>query len=95
MNLITNAYHAVETCNGNIRIELAESFLDRDKAKTLSLDTGKYARICIADTGHGIDPAIMDKNFDPYFTTKPDGKGTGLGLAVVHGIVKDGQATFV
>ena len=90
MNLITNAYHAVERSGGSIHIELLEARLEKNHPiGGPTLPRGKYVLIRISDTGSGIDPVIMNKIFDPYFTTKPQGKGTGLGLAVVHGIVKE------
>lgn len=89
MNLIINAYHAVERCGGEIRVTLKEVTLSMDDITQSSLSSGRYAQISVADTGCGIDPAIRDKIFEPYFTTKGQGKGTGLGLAVVYGIVKD------
>jgi CheY-like chemotaxis protein len=52
------------------------------------LESGQYIKLTVSDTGHGIEPTIMDKLFDPYFTTQEKGKGTGLGLSVVHGIIK-------
>lgn len=90
MNLITNAYHAVEKNGGGIRVELMEARLEKDRSiGGPNLPPGRYALIRVSDTGAGIDPAILDKIFEPYFTTKPQGKGTGLGLAVVHGIVTE------
>ncbi|WP_051328475.1 hybrid sensor histidine kinase/response regulator [Desulfatirhabdium butyrativorans] len=90
MNLITNAYHAVEKTGGSIRLELMEARLEKNRMiGGPSLPPGRYALIRVSDTGCGIDPAIMEKIFEPYFTTKPQGKGTGLGLAVVHGIVTE------
>ena len=88
MNLITNAYHAVESTNGKISIQLREKELGHDNLADMPLKSGQYAMLTVADTGNGIDPAIRDKIFEPYFTTKKQGKGTGLGLAVVYGIVK-------
>ncbi|MCP4579527.1 MAG: response regulator [Deltaproteobacteria bacterium] len=89
MNLITNAYHAVEPTGGNISVMLRETEFSRDDLSDGSLEPGRYAILSISDTGCGIDQSIMDKIFDPYFTTKAKGKGTGLGLAVVYGIVKE------
>ncbi|MGD9210222.1 MAG: DUF3365 domain-containing protein [Desulfobacteraceae bacterium] len=89
MNLITNAYHAVEENGGGIFVSLKETTIAETVPADLSLKPGRYAMMSVADTGCGIDPAILDKIFEPYFTTKTLGKGTGLGLAVVYGIVKD------
>jgi PAS domain S-box-containing protein len=89
MNLITNAYHAVEQNGGKISIQLKETTLTADRITGSGLGPGKYATLIISDTGCGIDPSIRDRIFDPYFTTKEQRKGTGLGLAVVLGIVKD------
>jgi PAS domain S-box-containing protein len=97
MNLITNAFHAVEQTGGMIDIALKETSIDSfgEKDELLfhaipgDILVGRYACITVSDTGTGIDPRIIDKIFDPYFTTKELGKGTGLGLSVVHGIVKE------
>jgi signal transduction histidine kinase len=89
MNLVTNAFHAVEKSGGSISVQFKELVLTGEDWTGSSLEPGKYAVITVSDTGHGIDPAVMGKIFEPYFTTKKVGKGTGLGLSVVHGIVKD------
>ncbi len=105
MNLITNAYHAVELTGGTINVELKETDMtsfdekeelpfhamppDGTSGYPLRLLTGKYACITLSDTGTGMDQTLINKIFEPYFTTKEQGKGTGLGLSVVHGIVKE------
>jgi len=89
MNLMTNAYHAVEQIGGTISVRLEEKTLTLPHLKTLSLKPGKHVALSVSDTGHGIAPAVMHKIYDPYFTTKEKTKGTGLGLAVVFGIVKE------
>ena len=89
MNLIINAYHAVEPSGGHILIDLHEVTLDRADVAGTSLLPGRYVNMSVSDTGCGIDPALIDKIFDPYFTTKEQGKGTGLGLSVVYGIVQE------
>lgn len=89
MNLITNAYHAVEASNGTIAVTLHEVELTPESLYGRNLKPGWYAVLNISDTGGGIDPANVDRIFDPYFTTKEKGKGTGLGLAVVYGIVTE------
>ncbi len=87
MNLATNAYHAMEETGGSLTVGLEQTGLEAAQAALLNLEPGDYACLRFADTGLGIDKEILDKIFDPYFTTKKTGKGTGLGLSVVHGIV--------
>jgi PAS domain S-box-containing protein len=89
INLITNAYHAVEQTGGTINIELKEVEFEKDELFFHAIQSGRYACITVSDSGTGIDQTLIDKIFDPYFTTKELGKGTGLGLSVVHGIVKE------
>ncbi len=89
MNLCTNAYHAMGNNGGVLTVTLDEKELLENKLQgNISYSQGKYLRIEISDTGPGIDDKIKEKIFDPYFTTKEIGDGTGLGLAVVDGIVK-------
>nr|NJM04156.1 PAS domain S-box protein [Desulfobacula sp.] len=89
MNLITNAYHAVEKTGGEISVRLEETHLEAgDSPAKTPLLPGLYAVLTVSDTGCGIDPAIMDRIFEPYFTTKEQGKGTGLGLSMVYDIVR-------
>ncbi len=88
MNLITNAYHAVEPVGGTISVQLAQMDVTSTDDPAGDLAPGRYAMLSVSDTGTGIDDAVMNKIFDPYFTTKEIGKGTGLGLATVYGIVK-------
>ncbi|HBT86926.1 MAG TPA: hybrid sensor histidine kinase/response regulator [Desulfobacter sp.] len=89
INLITNAYHAVDQSEGKINVQLKElSVTTNDLPAKLNSD-GKYVMLRISDNGCGIEESIKNKIFDPYFTTKDKDKGTGLGLAVVYGIVQD------
>ena len=94
MNLVTNAYHAVENNRGRISIQLQEVSLDSNESNQLSISPGRYAMLTVADTGCGIDAAVMEKIFEPYFTTKEQGKGTGIGLAVVYGIIKEHKGSI-
>ncbi len=89
MNLITNAYHALEKTGGKISVQLKETMLDAGELKDSSLKSGQYAMLSVSDNGVGISHNVMSNIFEPYFTTKDQGKGTGLGLAVVFGIVKE------
>ncbi|QTA83039.1 Two component system response regulator/histidine kinase, PAS domain-containing [Desulfonema limicola] len=93
MNLCTNAFHAMQENGGIIEVSLKETDVKKDQI--LTLEPGKYILLTVSDTGHGINPSIIEKIFEPYFTTKEHGRGTGLGLAVVQGIVKgsDGEIT--
>lgn len=89
MNLCTNASHAMQDNGGVLSVELADTDLDEDfVAKHPDIAPGQYVCLTISDTGHGIDNKTIEKIFDPFFTTKKEGEGTGLGLSVVHGIVK-------
>jgi signal transduction histidine kinase/DNA-binding response OmpR family regulator len=90
MNLATNAFHAMENDGGHFELNLDQVEMSSDEL-TLHPDIqpGKYIKLTINDTGQGINPEIMGKIFDPYFTTKAIGKGSGLGLSLVHGIVKN------
>ena len=88
MNLCTNAFHAMEETGGKLKINLQEVELAAEDLKDPSMISGPYACLVIVDTGPGMEQKIIDRIFDPYFTTKKEGKGTGLGLAVVHGIIK-------
>lgn len=89
MNLCTNAFHAMEDGSGVLRIGLYDVTLEKNVTPNIKkLIPGKYLKITISDTGAGIEPGIVDSIFDPYFTTKGIGKGSGMGLAVVHGIVE-------
>lgn len=89
MNLLTNAFHAVENAEGCISIALRKKVVEFQDRLKIGLMPGEYALLSVSDTGHGIDPTVMDKIFQPYFTTKEQGKGTGLGLATVYGIVNE------
>jgi len=90
INLCTNAAHAMRESKGVLEIALDNQTLSQADVSVLpSLSPGEYLVLDVRDTGHGIDPGIMERIFDPYFTTKGIGEGSGLGLAVVHGIVKE------
>jgi len=88
MNLCTNAFHAMEETGGKLTITLKEVELSAEDLKNPAIISGSHVCLTVADTGPGIGQGIIGRIFDPYFTTKEEGKGTGLGLAVVHGIVK-------
>ncbi|MEE9914173.1 MAG: response regulator [Deltaproteobacteria bacterium] len=89
MNICTNAAHAMGEKGGVLDVSLAPEDLADERAGEFHLKPGNYVRLSISDTGRGIDPAIIDRIFDPFFTTRESGEGTGLGLSVVYGIVKN------
>jgi len=89
MNLCTNAAHAINEKDGVLEIYLGNIELGQKAAADIpGLKAGSYLKLSVKDSGEGIRPEAQQKIFNPYFTTKEKGKGTGLGLAVVQGIVK-------
>lgn len=90
MNICTNSFHATEEKGGILSVSLKKIMITReDLSESDEIMPGSYIQIAIKDDGVGIHPADLDKIFNPYFTTKGVGKGTGMGLAIVHGIVND------
>ena len=88
MNLATNAYHSMQESGGKLKVVLRQIEIESDLMGLYALPPGQYALLKVIDTGTGIEKTILDRIFDPYFTTKEKNKGTGLGLSVVQGIVK-------
>jgi PAS domain S-box-containing protein len=96
INLCTNAAHAMGEKGGVLEVSLKN--IELDECSTIhyhDLSPGKYVRLTVSDTGHGIEPKILERIFDPYFTTKKVGEGSGMGLSVVHGIVKSHGGYFL
>lgn len=89
MNLITNSFHAMQSEKGIIEVKLQGNKIDGKDNEIMKLFPDGYARLTVRDNGIGMPPDVLDKIFEPYFTTKEKGKGTGLGLAAVYGIIKE------
>ncbi len=87
MNLCTNAAQAMRECGGRLEVRTGRGLLPPEIAARRRLSPGEYVRLDVEDQGPGIAPELLGRIFDPFFTTKGPGEGTGLGLAVVHGIV--------
>ena len=96
MNLCTNAGHAMMKHGGVLDISLTDVELDKAFLEEQhGINPGHYIKLTVTDTGHGMSQEILDRIYDPYFTTKPQGEGTGLGLSVVHGIVKSYKGVII
>ena len=96
MNLCTNASHAMQEEGGRLEVSLADVEIDRDfAARHPGFLPGLYLQLSVKDTGHGMSPDVLNRIFDPFFTTKGKGGGTGMGLSVVHGIVKSHDGDVV
>ena len=94
MNLCTNACHAM-TAGGVLRVMLDVQSIEAERSFAhTTLHAGVYARLTVQDTGVGMDEATLARIFEPFFTTKEVGKGTGLGLALVYGIVTDSSGAI-
>src|SRR5262249_10222910 len=87
LNLALNARDAMPQ-GGKLTLETGLAYLDESYAQMNDVRPGRYAMIAVSDTGNGIPAAMMDKVFNPFFTSKGPGKGTGLGLSMVYGFVK-------
>jgi PAS domain S-box-containing protein len=97
MNLCTNAAHAMEERGGRLTVTLERCLIHENTwTGGADLARGRYLQLSVRDTGAGMEKAVLDRIFEPYFTTKAVGEGTGMGLATVHGIVNDhGGRIFV
>lgn len=90
MNLCTNAYQAMQDKGGRLEIDLSEVDIGYEEPiEKVGMQPGKHLQLLVKDEGCGMDAAVMNRIFEPYYTTKEQGKGTGLGLSVIHGIVKN------
>lgn len=88
LNLCTNAIHAIGEGRGSVQVELHTVHPDQRQCERLGLLPGDYVSLSVSDSGPGIDASILQRIFEPFFTTKPVGQGTGLGLSVVHGVMR-------
>ncbi|MCP4116056.1 MAG: response regulator [Desulfobacteraceae bacterium] len=89
MNLCTNAYQAMNDTGGVLTVSLTDAGISRSRAAALHIMAGRYLKFEVTDTGHGMEPDTLKRAFDPYFTTKAAGKGTGMGLSLVYAIVRE------
>lgn len=96
LNLCTNAAHAMQAKRGILEVSLTRVDIDPQTAtESPDLRVGPYAKLTVRDTGHGMTPQVLERIFDPFFTTKQGGAGTGLGLPVVQGIVRNHKGALI
>jgi CheY-like chemotaxis protein/two-component sensor histidine kinase len=96
MNLCTNASHAMEEKGGVLEVGLIDTEFDSDTMfGNTQIKRGKYVKLKVSDTGCGMSSEVIDRIFEPFFTTKEVGKGTGMGLSVVHGIIQKCGASII
>jgi PAS domain S-box-containing protein len=96
MNLCTNAAHAMEASGGKLTVSLENRLMEENTAASDNdLPPGRYLQLSVEDTGSGMEKSVKDRIFDPYYTTKSVGEGTGMGLATVHGIVNDHHGRII
>jgi CheY-like chemotaxis protein len=88
LNLCINGRDAMAPAGGRLTIETANKWLDERAAKARELPPGQYVSVCVTDTGTGMTPAVIERAFEPFYTTKPLGRGTGLGLSMIYGFVR-------
>jgi len=89
MNLCTNAYQSMQDTGGKLNVSMHEVFINKDAAPAdVDLPAGRYVHMAVSDTGCGMEEDTISKIYDPFFTTKEQDRGTGLGMAVVYDIVK-------
>jgi len=90
MNLCTNAYHAMQASGGKLEVALKEVDISYERSQErVGMKVGPHLELTVTDSGHGMEPEVLERIFEPYYTTKEQGKGTGLGLSVIHGIIKN------
>lgn len=96
LNLVSNAIDAIGDTSGHVDVFLSHiSFSEQNETPSENLAPGRYVKMTVSDSGHGIKPQDLEQIFDPYFTTKDRDKGTGLGLSVVQGIVKESGGDII
>ncbi len=90
MNLCTNAYHAMQATGGKLEVGLKQVAISYERSlERVGMKVGPHLELTVKDAGHGMEPEVLERIFEPYYTTKEQGKGTGLGLSVIHGIIKN------
>lgn len=99
LNLATNSAHAMEAKGGVLEISMDERIFPKETISEMplyeSLHPGPYLELKVSDTGHGMEPQVLERIFEPFFTTKEPGKGTGMGLSMVYGIIKDHEGMIL